>query len=277
MTKSAEVKLIQKRLTEKLMIYIDSIIDIYGKFIPIEKLKRLRQIENYDEIIMIFDYGSINGFATSDNIYMPLSAEKLLDFFSRIPGYGCNESHKLCDEHNLILNDNTFFDYIRHIFASGMTIEEYFQDLLLHETMHFCGSGGANALKEGLNELLTRKLALEKGFRTSGCGYPKEVAIAYELQSIFGEDVINQIAFLNGCLSEITDYLESILGKDASELYVMVYTEMEREFHAKYYKYIDTYDGIQGLLKKANNYKKINYEKVYQMINSYKEKKKIKR
>ena len=96
--------------------------------------------------------------------------------------------------------------------------KDYYDDMLLHETMHFCGSGGASALKEGINELITRKIALKKNFKTNGCGYPKEVKIAYELQNIFGEEVLDQIAFINS-LPEICYFLDKTLGSDASKLY----------------------------------------------------------
>ena len=159
--------------------------------------------------------------------------------------------------------------YLIHVFISGTTTSEYFEDLLLHETMHFCGSGGATALKEGINELLTRKIALEKNFKTNGCGYPKEVAIAYELQNIFGENIINKIAFSNNN-QYIMDYLNTTLGKDAANLYEKVSLLMEDEFYKKYYKNINNYSGIFGILMKVYNYKKINYKDVYILINKYK-------
>ena len=52
-------------------------------------------------------------------------------------------------------------------------------------------------LQEGINELLTRKVAIERKFRINACGYPKEVKISYELPKIFGEDRLNQIAFIS--------------------------------------------------------------------------------
>ena len=185
-----------------------------------------------------------------------------------MPGFGINKNHKSYDESNLIINSNTFMSYILHVFISGTTTKEYFEDLLLHETMHFCGSGGATALKEGINELLTRKISLKRNFRTSGCGYPKEVAIAYQLQQIFGENIINQIAFINNEY-DILMYLESVLGKESADLYKEISMSMEYEFQDKYYKDMDNYNGLAGLFKKVNNYKKINYNNVYILINEY--------
>ena len=42
----------------------------------------------------------------------------------------------------MIINNNSFMDYVIHLFISGTNAEGYYQDLLLHETLHFCGSGG---------------------------------------------------------------------------------------------------------------------------------------
>ena len=152
-----------------------------------------------------------------------------------------------------------------------MTLEDYFNDLLLHETMHFCGSGGSTALKEGINELLTRKIALENNFKTSGCAYPKEVRIAYTLQQMLGEDTINQIAFINNEL-DILNYLEDTIGKEASDLYLDISGIMNNEFQTKYYKDMNSYNGLEGIKKKVENYQNIDYTKVYELIDEYNKK-----
>ncbi len=64
-----------------------------------------------------------------------------------LPGYGSNPNHQTYNQATAIINDNTFETYVNHAIVTGMTLEQYFEDLLLHETMHFCGSDGGNALK----------------------------------------------------------------------------------------------------------------------------------
>lgn len=199
---------------------------------------------------------------------MPLCADKLLNTASKIPGYGINKEHKSYNSENLISNNNTYINYIYHVFLSGTNAEGYYDDLLLHETMHFCGSGGSSALKEGINELLTRKLALEKGFRTTGCAYPKEVQLAFQLQNIFGEDILNQIAFINS-ERNIYFFLANTLGLESAELYTKVSKGMEKEFNEKYYANMDSYSGFTGIMKKMLNYRKINYSSVYKILNDY--------
>ncbi len=270
-TTKNELDKIHKKLTLTLEEYIKSIVIKYGRFIPKERFTYLSNIKDYSNIIQIFDYSSINGYANNKYISLPLSADKAFDELKKMPNYGSNKNHKVYDNTNLIINNNTFMTYINHVIKKGMTLEEYFADLLLHETMHFCGSGGSTALKEGINELLTRKIALENSFKTSGCGYPKEVRIAYILQQIFGEDTINQIAFINNEL-DILNYLEDTIGKEASDLYLDIASIMNNEFQEKYYKVINSYNGLEGIKKKVENYQSIDYTKVYELIEEYNKK-----
>lgn len=274
MNKENDFNKIHEELTILVEDYIKAILDEYGSFIPKDRRNDLNNIKNYNYIIKIHDYGSINGYASDKNIHMPLIADEVLKSLSKIPGFGRDKNHKTYDEDSLVINNNTFIDYVKHIFISGTTTQEYYEDLLLHETMHFCGSGGFFAIKEGINELLTRKIALKRNFKTNGCAYPKEVAIAYKLQEIFGEDVINQIAFIP-YQRDISKYLESVLGSEYKDLYEEITMLMESEFNDKYYKYMNSYSDLNGMMKKVENYDKIDYEKVYSLINEFAERKGI--
>lgn len=264
-----EKKEIQINLAKRLQEYIKAIIERYGKYISKEKLSKLNNISDYRDVIKIYENGSVNAYANDFKISMPLCVDKLLNIVSKIPGYGINKDHKNYNSETLINNDNTFINYIIHVFVSGAGIEDYYEDMLLHETMHFCGSKGSSALKEGINELLTRKLALEKGFRTNACGYPKEVQLAIELQNIFGEEIINQIAFINS-EKDIYFFLENALGQKEAELYINISQAMEKEFNKKYYANINSYGGFSGIIKKVLNYSKIDYSNAYDILNDYK-------
>lgn len=270
-TTKDELDKIHKNLTLTLEKYIKTITKTYGRFIPKERLTYLYNIKDYSNVIQIFDYSSINGYANNKYIALPLNADKAFDELKKIPGYGINKNHKVYDNTTLIINNNTFMTYVDHVIKKGMTLEDYFNDLLLHETMHFCGSGGSTALKEGINELLTRKIALENNFKTSGCAYPKEVRIAYTLQQMLGEDTINQIAFINNEL-DILNYLEDTIGKEASDLYLDISGIMNNEFQTKYYKDMNSYNGLEGIKKKVENYQNIDYTKVYELIDEYNKK-----
>ena len=267
------IKDIHDVLTQKLKIYINAIIREYGRFIPKDRLMYLENIKDYSKIINIHNFNSINGYASSNMIHMPLSALDVFNEISKLPNYGIDKNHKTYDNSNLIINNNTFLTYLNHLIVSGATLEDYFEDLLLHEVMHFCGSGGSISLKEGINEFLTRKLALKYGFKTSGCGYPKEVFIVSRLADIFKEDTIIQIAFIND-EKMIFDFLKTSISIEAAFLYKDVLQIMEKEFFTKYYSHMNEYNQTSGVISKIKNYDTINYDKVNKIIDKYEHNKK---
>lgn len=228
---------------------------------------------NYDlrERVHIEETGTISLFVRNKNFYFPLDAFKVLKAFKKIPGFGMMKNHKTCTEENMIINNNTYITYIKHAFLKGLTPEEYFKEILLHETLHFCGSGGGSALREGINELKTRQLAKKYGLLTSSCGYPKETKIAYELEEIFGEDIINRISFSKS-QREIKEILDSI-SPEATSFFMDLEKTMEKEFHNKYMKY--KFPGATGPFKKTKKYNTIDYTEAYALIDECKKNHKI--
>lgn len=219
-----------------------------------------------DKMVHIEETGTISLFVKNKNFYFPLDAFKVLEALKRIPGFGMVKNHKTCNQDNMIINDNTYVTYIEHVFLKGLTPLEYFKEILLHETLHFCGSGGGTAIREGINELKTRQLAKKYGLLTSSCGYPKETKIAYELEKIFGEDVMNKISFSKN-YQEIQEVLNSV-SNEASSFYFNLEALMEEEFHNKYMKY--NFPGLTGPIKKTQKYNSIDYTKAYALIDDYK-------
>lgn len=234
---------------------------------PIDTLNRINSIDDY-KILRIYDYGEVSAYANRENISMPLCADRLLTLLSKVPFYGINKNHRTYNNENIIVNDNTFFTYISHVFISGTNAEGYYDDLLLHEVMHFCGSDGGSVLKEGFNELLTRMIAKKYNLRTNSCGYPKEVKLAYDLMNCFGEDIVVKLSFINGFENEL-NFLRDNLGEDAVNLYYQVTKMAEKEFSSKYYSHMTEFSGALGIAKKILFYKKIDYSGVYQMIDNY--------
>ena len=251
-------------LSKQLEIYILEILKMFGKYMKTETYFFLKNMYDYSKIIQIQDYGSINGMANDKHIYLPLTAKNVFENFKETPGYGMWKDHVLYDKDTLLVNNNTFFDYVFHVFISGYTLQDYYEDLLLHETLHFCGSGGSNALQEGINELLTRKVALKYNFRTNGCAYSKEVSLALRLEQLWGEDMLYKLAFAK--TNEIPIILEKNIGKEAAILYANFLTLVEEEFQKVYYQHIDSYDGIKGIWKNCANYQKISYQKAYEYL-----------
>ena len=233
-----------------------------------EEYPNLVDTTNYDleKMVHIEETGTISLFVRNRNFYFPLEAFKILDALKKIPGFGTVKNHKTYNQDNMIINDNTYLTYMKHVFLKGLTTEEYFKEILLHETFHFCGSGGGTAIREGINELKTRQLARKYDLLTSSCGYPKETKIAYELEKIFGEDIVNKIAFSKND-QQIIEILDSI-SPDATAFYYSLEMTMEKEFYNKYMKY--NFPGLTGPLKKTQKYNSIDYTQAYELLDEYK-------
>lgn len=252
---------------KKNLIYeIEKLIEIIKKEYP--NLVDIPNNYNLIERVHIEKTGTISLFVRNKNFYFPLDAFKVLETLKKIPGFGMIKNHKTCTEDNMIINNNTYITYIKHVFLKGLTPEEYFKEILLHETLHFCGSGGGTAIREGINELKTRQLAKKYGLLTSSCGYPKETKIAYELEKIFGEDIINKISFSKNYM-EIREVLDSV-SPEATIFFFELEETMEKEFHNKYMKY--DFPGLTGPLKKTQKYNSIDYTEAYKLIDEYKKK-----
>lgn len=253
-----------EKIKNNLIIMIKKYIEIIRK-----EYKNLTNIPDNIELenhVHIEDTGTISLFVYNKHFYFPTDAFKVLDALKKIPGFGSNKNHKTCNENNMVINDNTYITFIKHIFLKGLSPEEYYEEILLHETLHFCGSGGGTAIREGINELKTRELAKKYGLLTSSCGYPKETKIAYELQQIFGEEIINKIAFSTSN-QEIREILGTV-SDDVAHFYFTLEDIMEKEFYNKYMKY--NFPGITGPIKKTQKYNTIDYTNAYLLIKDYK-------
>lgn len=261
-----DISEIKKSLAIDLQLYIEIIKDEYRDYIPKERLDFLNSIKNFKDIIVIKNTGTINMFVRDNNIYFPTTAHKIINQMKLIPGFGINKHHRLFTKDTLIVNDNTFTDYIKHVFIAGLSTKQFYLETLLHETIHFCGVGGVGALREGIAELKTREIAHKYNFTTSGCGYPKEIKIAIELQNIFGQTVMNKIAFAKNDY-EIAIILRDNFGLNEVNLYMEVSKLMNHEFQDKYYKH--KFPGITGPLKKVKKYNQLDYSEVFNVLYNY--------
>lgn len=262
------IEQVHKKLTQNIEEYVLLILNEYGTYMPQHTLQKLKSIRDFSQVLQIYDYGEVNAKANEEHIMMPLCADRLLNLVSKVPGYGINKGHKPYNNENMVLNNNTFLTYIKHVFVSGTDAEGYYDDLLLHETMHFCGSDGSSVLKEGINELLTRMLAKKYNLRTNSCGYPKEVKLSYRLMETLGEDTIKQLAFISGLENEI-NFINAKLGSDVASMYQQVSILAEQEFYTKYYSHMNEFDGFSGIIKKTMMYNQIDYSNIYKIIDDY--------
>lgn len=245
--------------------YVEIILNEYKDIIPLDIKKRLENVSDFQELVKIYNTNTISLFANKNDstIHLPLDAYEAIKVLSTNPNYGSNRNHKTHDENNMIINDNTFRDFVSHIILKGATTCEYFEEILLHEVMHVCGSSGSYALDEGFNELKTRELALKYNLNTSCCGYPKETKIAYMLEQIFGKLVCDKLAFLD--FNQRIKYLDSI-SSNLAQLYIDVFNSMQTSFQ----EYINTsYPGATGVYEKCNAYDRIDYTNTLQIINNF--------
>lgn len=259
-------------LAENMKKYVQIILKEYAKVIPEERQRFLRENDDYYSRIIIKDTGTISMFATNEGIVMPKGAYKIFKYFKLIPGYGINKKHQIY-QGGQIFNTKTYYDYIKHVIISGMSVEDFFRDSLLHETMHFCGSGGGSAIREGFTELKTRELAQKYGLIASRCGYPKEVDIANRFQQVVGTDVANQITFAQND-KEIDKILQENCEDEIGKLFFEISSLMNKELNAKYNH--SKFGGIFGPIKKARAYSQVNYLNVYETLEKYEKRKKTK-
>lgn len=252
-------------LAEDMKKYVEIILKEYGDFIPEERKVFLSGIYDYCSRIQVCESGTISMFATATEIIMPLAAYEIFQALRTHPEYGSNKNHR-CYEEGEIINQTTYFGYIWHVIWTGMSEEEFFRDSLLHETMHFCGAGGSNALREGFAELKTRELAQKYELRASRCGYPKEVEIANRIQNVIGADVAAMITFARND-REIYRILQEHCGIEIAEWYFEISKLMDEEHHAKYNH--SEFGGINGAKKKAEAYEKIDYSRIYEKLKMF--------
>ena len=254
-------------LAKDMKEYVQVILKEYGGVIPEERQKFLSAIDDYYSRIIVEDSGTISMFATNNGIIMPKGAYQIFKYMRMIPGYGINKKHKSYKEGEIV-NKNTYYDYIKHVFISGMSVEEFFRDTLLHETMHFCGSDGGSAIREGLTELKTREIAQKYGLRASRCGYPKEVEVVRKLQKIIGTDIMDKITFARNN-NEIDRILQENCGSVVADLFFEISYLMDKELNAKYDH--SKFGGLFGPIKKAKAYSKIDYSNIYEKLKVFEE------
>ena len=109
----------------------NNLIPIIKKYIEIikEEYKDYTEIpDNIDlkKYVHIEDTGTISLFIRGGHFYFPTDAFKVLEIMKKMPGFGSNKNHKTCNKDNMIINDNTYITFIKHIYLKGLTAEEYY-------------------------------------------------------------------------------------------------------------------------------------------------------
>ncbi len=261
-----------ERLKKELEMYVSLIVIENAQVIPANVQEKLSG--DLSEVLKVKDTGTISLLCNFNDfkIYLPYSAITALEELKSHPLFKSVPGHVVTAQEQLVKNENTFTDYINHVILAGLTPTEFYEETLLHETMHLCGSGGADALSEGMTELKTRELAQKYDLLTSGCGYPKEVKIVLQLKELFGGEVIDKLTFTPSTEEKLT-YLNEKLGEEAANFYYQLHNATNESFQ----EYIKTrFKGPNAAYDKAATYQKIDYTRAYNLIEKYQESKKKK-
>ena len=144
-----------------------------------------------------------------------------------------------------------------------MSVYDYFEESLLHETMHICGSRGGTPLEEGINELKTRELAQKYNIKIAAYGYSKEVEMAKKMQKIIGKETMDELTFIPRY--ERIVFLRDKLGEKVAELYLQISDEMTKKSE-DYYKKLSQ---VSDPFEKAELYDNIDYTDLYQIVDTY--------
>lgn len=256
-----------ERLKKELKMYVSLIVMENEQVIPANIKEKLSV--NLSEVLNVKETGTISLLCNSNDfkIYLPYSIIAAIEQLKLNPLFRTVPNHIATKRDDLVNNENTFIDYIKHVILAGLTPTEFYAESLLHETMHLCGSGGADALSEGMTELKTRKLAQKYDLLTSGCGYPKEVKLILQLNDIFGSEVINKLTFTPSTREKLV-YLNEKLGEEASDFYYQLHNVTNKSFQ-KYFK--SSFKGPHAAYNKASAYEQINYDEAYNLIEKHKE------
>ena len=216
-------------------------------------------------IVEFSDNNTISFFVKDGVLYLPKEIYSVLPKLKDHELYGVSPHDcRRIDEY--LDTDTTYYDYIEHVIKAGLTPYQFFEESLLHEAMHLCGSGGGNPLDEGINELKTREIAQKHKIRIAAYGYPKEVEIAKELQEILGKNIMDQLAFMKPF--DRYDFLIQNVGIEKANLYKKIFKDMVI-LSNNYYNKMKT---ISDPYEKAAEYKKINYTTIFDYIDDYVEK-----
>lgn len=253
---------IRKNLSKYLEKYISAILQEYGDSMPIHEKKNVEQISDYENILKYNLEKTITFVCSGQDVYLPQYASQVIGMMKHIPGYGINRNHK-CYKNNEILNNTSYFGYIKHVLLAGLSVEEFYLETLLHETVHLCGSSGSEPFREGLTELKARELSQKYGFPLSRCGYNKEVDIAAKVQDILGADLINRITFTSDEF-EVKKLISERYGEEAYKAVMSIRSAMAIESDKKYEA--TRFKGPFSAIKKAFSYTSLNYSKVYPLI-----------
>lgn len=233
---------------EKLLLKYLSIISKEYSFSEAEIV--INKIKEGKRIVKFNSTQSISFFVNDGILLLPKAAYDIFPSLKRIKNYGTKlNQHRNIEEY--LDTNTTYYDYINHVIESGMSVYKYFEESLLHETMHICGSRGGTPLEEGINELKTRELAQKYNISIAAYGYPKEVEIAKKLQKIIGKEIMDELTFIP--IAERFNFLASRVSIEIAKLYDLLSIEMvkrSKDYYCNIGQISDPYEKAKFYMNK---------------------------
>lgn len=251
----------KNNIVKQLLNYLRIIISEYKDNIKPETIDYLLN----NNIVEFNSASTISFFVENGVLYLPKRIYDIIPILKGHELYGVSPNDRRKIEDYLDTN-TTYYDYIEHVIKVGITPYQFFEESLLHEAMHLCGSVGGNPLEEGITELKSRELAQKNNIKISAYGYPKETEVAKTLQEVIGKDVMDQLTFIK--THDRRNFLIEKVGIEKADLYKRVFKDMillSNGYNIKIETISDPYI-------KAEEYKKISYATVLEYIDEYIEK-----
>lgn len=223
----------------------------------------LANLDDAQEIVAFNDTDSISFFVRNGKLLLPKKAYSIFPYFKKYEIYGKERNNHRCIEEYLDTN-TTYLEYIEHVITGALSVYDYFEESLLHEAMHICGSGGGTPLEEGINELKTRELAQKYNIKIAAYGYSKEVEVSKKLQQILGKEIMDELTFIPS--TKRYAFISDKVGNNKAKLYKVVSDKMIE----KSKEYFENISRLDDPFEKARLYEKIDYSEMYQIIDGEK-------
>lgn len=243
-----------KVVSEKLKVYIKLILNEYGTYMSDEIKERLAN--NQVDLVRFGDSQTISFVVSNGILNLPRCAYAIFAQLEKNPNYGIRT--KVYDVAKYMDTNTTYIGYINEVIECGLSPLDYFLESLLHETMHICGSTGGNPLDEGINEMVTRRLAQKYNLSIAAMGYPKEVEVARTLEKVIGEELIGWLTFIPE--QEKKQFISVQLGEDIAKMYERIKKMMDEKTNSELLMTSDPFT-------KATIYDQISYREELALLN----------
>ena len=245
---------------EKIKDLVLKYINVIKEEYPECNLKMLnKRLENNEEIVEFNEADTLTFLVKDAKLLLPKAAYKVFEIIKQDKNYGINKDNfRSFDEY--MDTNTTYMAYVKHLIEAGLSVYDYYEESVLHETMHICGSVGGSSLEEGINELKTRELAQKYQIKIAGYAYSKEVEVAKKLQNILGKEIMDELTFIPTNLRY--NFLKDKIGIEKANLYKKISFDMfyiAREF---FRDSVRTSDPIV----KAELYEKNDYSEIIKYL-----------